>query len=190
MFKFLKTNSYFRNLQPAEIGHDFAWVLMPVQIKLTKGNKMFEHKNLDGTWNRVVSATDAFLSGDILETRDMVGTEPEKIARMQFAVIGQWLVERCLPPEALSQTWAHDAGKLPWSDSVKNPPHMGIIADFNSHNGGLHRIPFDANHHVVGFASDGEEIILAKGMYTVVRKSDGKELSAASKSELRELYFA
>jgi len=177
-------------LDPAEIGHDFAWRLMPVQIKSTKGNKMFEHKNLDGTWNRVVSKSDAFLSGDILETRDMVGTEPEKIARMQFAVIGQYLVERCLPPEALSETWAQDAGKLPWWDSVKNPPHMGIIADFNSHNGGLHRIPFDANHNVVGFASDGEEIVLGKGVYTVTRKSDGKELSAASQSELRALYFA
>ena len=157
---------------------------------VTKGNEMFEHKNLDGVWNRVVSATDAFLSGDILETRDMVGSEPEKISRMQFAVIGQQLVERCLPPEALTETWAHDAGKLPWWDSVKNPPHMGLIADFNSHNGGLHRIPFDANHYVVGFAYEGEEIVFGKGIYTVNRKSDGKVITATSSLELRELYFA
>lgn len=162
---------------------------MPFQIKLTKGNEMFEHKNLDGAWNRVVSSTDAFLNGDVLECRDMVGSEPEKISRMQYAVIGQRLVERCLPPEALSETWAHDAGKLPWWDSVKNPPHMGIIADFNSHNGGLHRIPFDANHNVVGFANEGEEIVFVKGIYTVSRKSDGKELSATAMRQLRELYF-
>lgn len=163
---------------------------MPFQITLTKGNEMFEHKNLDGVWNRVVSATDAFLNGDILECRDTVGSEPEKISRLQYAVVGQRLVERCLPPEALSETWSHDAGKLPWWDSVKNPPHMGIIADFNSHCGGLHRIPFDANHNVVGYANEGEEIVLAKGLYTVSRKSDGKELSAVSMLQLRGLYFA
>ena len=151
---------------------------------------MFEHKNLDGVWNRIVSSTDAFLNGDILECRDMVGSEPEKISRMQYAVIGQRLVERCLPPESLSETWTQDAGNLPGWDSVKNPPHMGIVADFNSHNDGLHRIPFDANHFVVGFANEGEEIVLVKGKYTVSRKSDGSELSAASLHQLRELYFA
>jgi hypothetical protein len=150
---------------------------------------MFEHKNIDGAWNRVVSSNDAFLNGDILECRDMVGSEPEKISRMQFAVVGQRLVERCLPPEALSETWAQDAGKLPWWISVKNPPHAGIIADFNSHNGGLHRIPFDATHNVVGFAYEGEEIVFTKGIYKVSRKSDGNELSANSMSQLRELYF-
>lgn len=67
---------------------------------------------------------------------------------------------------------------------------MGIVADFNSHNGGLHRIPLDVNHNVVGFADEGEEIILIKGMYTVKRKSDDKALSAPSMRELRELYFA
>lgn len=162
---------------------------MPFQIKLTKGNEMFEHKNLDGVWNRIVSSADAFLNGDILECRETVGSEPEKISRMQYAVAGQRLVERCLPPESLGETWAHDAGKLPWWDSVNNPPHMGIIADFNSHGGGLHRIPLDVNHNVVGFANQGEEIILAKGLYTLSRKSDGQELSAKSMLELRELYF-
>jgi hypothetical protein len=150
---------------------------------------MFEHKNLDGTWNRVVPASDAFLNGDILECRDMVGSEPEKISRMQFAVIGQRLVERCLPPEALSETWAQDAGQLPGWDSVKNPPHAGIVAEFNSYNGGLHRIPFDANHFVIGFAKEGEEILFLKGLYTVTRKSDAKELSGTSLNELRQLYF-
>ncbi|MCQ8104853.1 hypothetical protein NP590_12120 [Methylomonas sp. SURF-2] len=151
---------------------------------------MFEHKNLDGVWNRVLSATDAFLNGDILECRETLGAEPEKISRMQYAVVGQRLVERCLPPEALGETWTHDAGKLPWWDSVKNPPHAGIIADFNSHGGGLHRIPLDASHNVVGFAGDGEEILLVNGMYTVNRKSDGQTLSAKSMLELRGLYFA
>ncbi|MGR9046147.1 MAG: hypothetical protein ACU83N_12685 [Gammaproteobacteria bacterium] len=151
---------------------------------------MFEHKNLDGKWNRIIPSTDAYLNGDVLECRETVGSEPEKISRQQYAVVGKRLVERCLPPESIGDTWSHDAGKLPWWDSVKNPPHMGIVADFNSHNGGLHRIPLDVNHNVVGFADEGEEIVLIKGMYTVKRKSDDKELSAPSMRELREQYFA
>ncbi len=151
---------------------------------------MFEHKNLDGKWNRVIPSTDVFLNGDILECRETVGAEPEKISRQQYAVVGNRLVERSLPPESIGDTWSHDDGKSPWWGSVNNPPHMGIIADFNSHNGGLHRIPLDVTHNVIGFASEGEEIILTKGSYTVKRKNDDKELSAPSMRELRELYFA
>ena len=151
---------------------------------------MFEHKNLDGQWNRVVTSGDAFLSGDILECRETVGAEPEKISRKQYAVVGNRLVERCLPPESIGDTWAHDVDKLPWWGAVNNPPHAGLIAEFNSHNGGQHRIPLDINHNVIGFASEGEEILLANGTYTVKRKSDDKELSAPSMLELRELYFA
>ncbi len=151
---------------------------------------MFEHKNLDGKWNRVVPSSDPFLKGNILECRETMGSEPEKNSRQQYAVVGERLVERCLPPESIGDTWSYHAGKLPWWDSVKNPPHIGIVAEFNTYNGGLHRIPFDLNHNVVGFASEGEEIILIKGAYTVKRKSDDKEISAPSMQQLRELYFA
>ena len=151
---------------------------------------MFEHKNLDGQWNRTVPSTEVFLNGDILECRETVGTKPEKISRKQYAVVGNRLVERCLPPEAIGDTWSHDVDKLPWWGSVNNPPHAGIIADFNSHGGGLHRIPLDVNHNVIGFAADGEEIIFTNGTYTVKRKSDDKELSALSMHNLREKYFA
>lgn len=151
---------------------------------------MFEHKNLDGKWNRIVSPTDAFLNGDILECRETVGSEPEKIARQQYAVVGERLVERCLPPESIGETWSHDAGRVPWWGSVMNPPHKGLVADFNSHSGGLQRIPLDVNHNVVGFADEGEEITLINKIYSVKRKSDDQELSAKSMRELRELYCA
>jgi len=151
---------------------------------------MFEHKNLDGQWNRVIPSTNSFLNGDILECREMVGSEPEKNSRQQFAVIGERLVERSLPPESIGDTWSHDVGKLPWWEAVNNPPHAGMIADFNSQNGGLQRVPLDVNHNVVGFASEGEEIIFSKGLYTLKRKSDDKELSASSTRQLREQYFA
>lgn len=151
---------------------------------------MFEHKNLDGKWNRVIPSTDVFLKGDILECRETVGSEPEKISRQQYAVIDDRLVERCLPPESMGDTWSHDAGKSPWWGTVNNPPHMGILADFNSYNGGLYRFPLDVNHNVVGFAGEGEEILLVNGKYAVKRKSDDKELSAPSMRALQELYFA
>ncbi|MGR9054259.1 MAG: hypothetical protein ACU84J_16595 [Gammaproteobacteria bacterium] len=151
---------------------------------------MFEHKNLDGRWNRVIPATDAFVSGEVLECRVSVGSEPEKISRQQYAVVGDRLVERCLPPESVGDAWSYDAGKLPWWGSVNNPPHAGLLADFNSHYGGLRYAPLDVKHNVIGFASDGEEIIFSSGTYTVTRKSDGKELSASSVRELRDSYFA
>ena len=151
---------------------------------------MFEHKNLDGAWNRVVSATETFTNDEILEIREAVGEEPEKISRKQYAVVGNRLVERCLPPESIGDSWSHDVAKLAWWGTVNNPPHAGIIADFNTHSGGLHRIPLDSNHNVVGFAGEGEEIILASGSYKVKRKNDEKEIMAASMLKLREMYYA
>ncbi len=150
---------------------------------------MFEHKNLDGQWNKIVPSTDSFVSGEILECRPTVGSEPEKISRQQYAVINSRLVERSLPPETIGDAWSHDAGKVPWWDAVNNPPHAGLVADFNSYSGGAYRFVLDTSHNIVGFASEGEEILFAKGAYTVKRKSDGAELSAKSVRELRDLYF-
>jgi hypothetical protein len=151
---------------------------------------MFEHKHLDDKWNRVVPATDSFLSGDILECRDSVGKEPETVSRRQYGVVGDRLVERCLPPQAIGDAWSYDSAGLPWWGAVNNPPHMGIVAEFNTHNGGLHRKPLDLAHNVVAFASAGEEITFADGIYTVTRQSDAAELKAPSILELRKLYFA
>lgn len=53
---------------------------------------MFEHKNLDGKWNRIIPSTDVFLNGDVLECRETVGSEPEKISRQQYAGVGKRLV--------------------------------------------------------------------------------------------------
>ena len=51
-------------------------------------------------------------------------------------------------------------------------------------------MPFDKTHNVVAFASAGEEVLLGDGSYSVVRQSDGAELTASSILELRKLYFA
>lgn len=151
---------------------------------------MFEHKSLDGQWNKAIPATDSFISSEVLECRDTVGDEPAKISRKQYAVIGDHLVERCLPPESIGNTWAYDVAQLPWWSAVMNPPHAGIIAEFNSQNGGLHRRHLDVAHYVVGYASAGEEITLLDTLYHVTRSSDGTALSASSMLELRKLYFA
>jgi len=151
---------------------------------------MFEHKNLDGKWNRVISSVDDFITCDVLECRDSVGSEPEVVNRRQYTVIGDRLVERCLPSESVGDIWSYDSDGLPWWGSVKNPPHMGIIAEFNTYNGGLHRKPFEADRNVVAFATDGEEITFANGIYKVVRQSDESELTAPSLLELRKSYFS
>lgn len=150
---------------------------------------MFEHKHLDGEINRVIPATDAFLNGDVLECHDS-GADPKTLARRQYAVVGDRLVERCLPPETIGDTWSFDAVASPWWGSVKNPPHMGIIAEFNTFNGGEHRKPIDLQHNVVAYGAEGEEVTFANGIYTVVRNSDGETITAASLVELRNLYFA
>ena len=114
---------------------------------------MFEHKNLDGEWNRIIPSNEAFLKGDILECRDTAGTDAKAMSRRQYSVVGNRLVERCLPPETIGDFWSFDATGTPWWGSVKNPPHMGLIAEFNSHLGGEHRKPIDLAHNVVAFAT-------------------------------------
>lgn len=151
---------------------------------------MFEHKHLDGQWNRVVPSTDSFVKGDILECRNSVGADPTSITRIQYGVVGERLVERSLPPETVGDTWSHDNVALPWWGKVMNPPHMGIVAEFNIHNGGVHRIPIDLAHNVVAYAAAGEEVLFANGIYTVVRQSDGQEITAPSLVELRKLYYS
>ena len=151
---------------------------------------MFEHKTLDGKWNRVVPACEPFVKADVLECRDSLGGDAESASRMQFGVIGDRLVERCLPASTIGDCWSYDAGGLPWWGLVNNPPHAGLVADFNTHSGGLYRKPLDVAHNVVAFAAAGEEILFADDMYKVVRQSDGQELSAPSILELRKLYFA
>ena len=151
---------------------------------------MFEHKNLDGEWNRVIPATESFLSGDVLECRDNLGGEVASANRRQYAVVGDRLVERCLPAESIGDTWSYDVDAVSWWGSVMNPPHMGIVAEFNEHNGGLHRKPFDIAHNVVAFAGSGEEVTFADGVYSVLRAADETQLSAPSIMELRKLYYA
>ena len=151
---------------------------------------MFEHKTLDGKWNRVVPACEAFVKGEVLECRDSLGGDADSASRLQFGVIGDRLVERCLPPTTIGDVWSYDAGGLPWWGMVNNPPHAGLVADFNAYSGGLYRKPLDLAHNVAAFAAAGEEILFADGMYKVVRQSDGQELTAASILELRKLYFA
>lgn len=151
---------------------------------------MFEHKALDGKWNRIVPTSEAFVKGDILECRDSLGGDADGASRNQFGVIGDRLVERSLPPQAIGDCWSYDAGGLPWWGIVNNPPHAGLVADFNSHSGGLYRKELDLAHNVVAYASAGEEILFENGIYKVVRQSDEQELTATSILELRKLYFA
>ena len=152
---------------------------------------MFEHKSLDGKWNRVVSASEPFVTKEeVLECRDSLGGDADAASRNQFAVIGDRLVERCLPPSTIGDVWSYDAGGLPWWGMVNNPPHAGLVADFNTYCGGLYRKPLDVEHNVVAFAAAGEEILFANSTYKVVRASDSAELTAPSLMELRKLYFA
>jgi hypothetical protein len=151
---------------------------------------MFEHKELDGTLNRVIPASDAFINGEVLECRGGRDPEPEKNSRLQFGVIKERLVERNLPPESVGDCWSYDAAAAPWWGAVNNPPHAGLVAEFNSHSGGQYRVPLDLAHNVVAFASAGEDVVFTDGTYKVVRESDGAELTAASILELRKLYFA
>ena len=150
---------------------------------------MFEHKKLDGEWNRVIPSSDTFIKGEILECRDTVGADPKTLSRRQYGVINDILVERCLPPETIGDYWSYDAFGVPWWDSVKNPPHMGIIAEFNNFNGGAYRKPLDKAHNVVAFAAAGEGITFVDGSYTVVRQSDSKEITAPTLPDLRRDYF-
>lgn len=151
---------------------------------------MFEHKDLDGTQNRLIPATEGFVSGEVLECLLGKTTEDGKNSRLQFGVIGDRLVERGLPPTSIGEYWSFDTPAAPWWTTVNNPPHAGLVAEYNKHSGGQYRIPLDVTHNVVAFAAAGEEVILTEGGYKVVRESDGAELSAATILELRKLYFA
>jgi len=152
---------------------------------------MFEHKELDGTWNHLIPATEDYLvSGQILECHVGKDAQPESTSRNQFGVIGDRLVERNLPPVGVGDHWPSDVDAAPWWGTVNNPPHAGLVAEFNSHTGGQYRVPLDPTHNVVAFASGGEEITLVDGRYKVVRQSDGTEFTAATIPDLRKLYFA
>lgn len=153
---------------------------------------MFEHKNLDGERNRIVPATDTFISGDVLEMRESIkkDDDPKATSRMQYGVVVDRLVERCLPPETIGDKWSYDNSDLPWWGTVNNPPHAGIIAEFNSHNGGKHRKPLEVDHNVVAFAALGEEVTFKNGEYTVIRKKDNKEIKAKTLLETRRAYYS
>ena len=152
---------------------------------------MFEHKHLDGAWNRVLPATESFVSEEILEIRDNVSPncKPETSSRKQYAVVGDQLVERCLPPENVGERWSHDAFDISWWTRVNNPPHMGILAEFNESQGGKHRIPLDKENNVVAFAAAGEKVLLKQGQYFVTRDKDSKEIVADSLFETRRAYY-
>lgn len=152
---------------------------------------MFEHKHLDGQWNRVLPGNDTFTSDEVLEIRDNVSPncKPETSSRKQYAVIGEQLVERCLPPENVGDKWSHDAFDTPWWTRVNNPPHMGIIAEFNESQGGKHRIPLDTDNNVVAYAGSGEKVALKEDQYVVTRDSDSKEIMAATLIETRRAYY-
>lgn len=149
---------------------------------------MFEHKELDGTQNRLIPPTEGFLAGEVLECREGK-LEPEQNNRAQFGVVGDRLVERCLPPESVGDHWSYDVAS-PWWGTVNNPPHAGLVAEYNSHTGGQYRFILDTEHNVVAFAGEGEEVLLSGNEYTVTRKSDNAELKANSILELRKLYYA
>lgn len=153
---------------------------------------MFEHKHLDGEINRILPATASYLGNEILEMREDVGTDSksETKGRKQYGVIGEQLVERCLPPESVGDRWSFDATDTPWWTRVNNPPHMGIIAEFNKYLGGKHRIPLNPEQNVVAYAASGEKVFLKGGKYLVTRASDSKEIIAESIPDTRRAYYA
>ena len=152
---------------------------------------MFEHKKLDGETYRIIPSTDDFLGGEVLELRESIGAnkDPATVNRVQYGVVGNRLVERCLPPESVGDRWSYDAPATPWWSTVNNPPHAGLVADFNSSQGGEQRVPLDQSHNVVAFGSAGEEVMLSNGEYAVTRASDGKAIKAGSLLETRQAYY-
>jgi hypothetical protein len=152
---------------------------------------MFEHDKLDGEWHKVIPAMEPFTTDSILEIRESISKErdPKATSRTQYSVVGDRLVERNLPPESIGDKWGYDAWDTPWWSTVNNPPHAGLLADFNSHSGGLQKAPLDKANNVVGFAAAGEPITFAKGEYQVTREKDGTELKATGMLELRKAYY-
>jgi len=153
---------------------------------------MFEHDKVDGEWVKVIPAMESFTTDSILEIRESISKErdPKTTSRTQYSVVGDRLVERNLPPESVGDKWGYDDCDVPWWGSVNNPPHAGLIADFNKHNGGLQKKPLDLGNNVVAFTSAGEEITFAGGQYSVTRQKDGAELTAGSILDLRKAYYA
>jgi hypothetical protein len=153
---------------------------------------MFEHKNIDGQWNRVIPASESFVSKEILEIREKVNADckPETSSRLQYGVVGEQLVERCLPPESIGERWSYDSVDVSWWTRVNNPPHMGMIAEFNESQGGKHHIPLDVDQNVVAYAASGEKVFFIQGEYVVTREKDSKEIKANSLIETRRAYYA
>jgi len=151
---------------------------------------MFEHKHLDGEANRIIPSADPFITGEVLERREGLIKDLKALSRLQYGVVGDLLVERCLPPESIDDSWSHDNTAPPWWTKVMNPPHMGIVAEFNLHSGGLHRKALDPGHNVVAYGAEGEEVVFGNDVYSMTRKSDGQVLTASNLVELRKLYYA
>jgi hypothetical protein len=114
---------------------------------------------------------------------------PETSSRKQYGVIGDQLVERCLPPENIGDRWSYDAFDMSWWTRVNNPPHMGIIAEFNETQGGKYRNPLNTDENVVAYTTAGEKVFLKQGQYIVTRGKDNKEITADSLIDARRAYY-
>lgn len=149
---------------------------------------MFEHKDLDGEKHRVLPPVEAFIKQEVLETREpKLGNPISGVGRQQYGVTGEVLVERFLPPETVGEAWSYDPG-TPWWLVVGNPPHAGIVADFNRDKGGTYRRKLSPDHNVVAYADEGEEVLLQVGEYVLTRKSDNQELRQQTLALLRDAY--
>lgn len=163
---------------------------LPVSRNFEEKN-MFEHKSLDGEKYRLLPASEGFVADQILEHRDpQKGQGITSASRYQHGVANALLVERYLPPETVGDAWPHDASATPWWTVVDNPPHAGIVAEYNEAFGGTYRRKLVPEKNVVAFAEKGEEVVLSKGTYTVIRSSDSQELTATSLLALRAAYYA
>lgn len=145
---------------------------------------MFEHAEIKGEKHRVLAAAEPFTAPEILESRETAA------GRLQHTVVSALLVERYLPPEPKGDTWPHDAVGTPWWTVVARPPHVGLVADFNSAMGGTYIRKLDPKKNVVAFAAQGEEVLMDKGEYCVVRASDNQEIRKLNLVALRASYYA
>lgn len=151
---------------------------------------MFENKLLDGEKVRIVSAAKDYLKPEVLELREPKNGEAiDSACRTQYAVIGEVLVERYLPPETIGDQWAHDNVGDPWWSVVGHPPHGGVVADFNKYIGGAYLRKLDPEKNVVAYAEDGEEVCMKQGEYLVTRNSDQAELRGNRLASLRQAYY-